>query len=94
MTVKELMAVLIYFPPDGQDIPVRFANGGQLESVHVTDTDGKLSVELRGGVTTRNYSTTYTHNGRRVPVLKTISDRAEIQKITKSSASRNGYQIR
>jgi hypothetical protein len=79
---------------------VRFANGGQLEAVHVTDNGGKLSVELRGATTVRNSSRSSQQDaiaaskGKPRQVIRTIRDRNEILKIAKSSASRNGYQIR
>jgi hypothetical protein len=52
------MAVLIYFLPDGQDVDVRFENGGKLEAVQVIDTAGKLTVELRGTTSFRSSSRT------------------------------------
>jgi hypothetical protein len=100
MTVRELMAVLIYFPTDGQDIQIRMPNGDHLDAVRVTDTHGKLTVELQGANAVRSYSRTSAQDwiaasdGKRRQVIKTITDRAEIQRITKASASRNGYQIR
>jgi hypothetical protein len=105
MTVRELMSVLIYFPPDGQDIPVWFENGAKLDSVQVTDTGSKLSVELRGTNSVLNTSRTsqedkaeakraYMANRKARQVGRTISDRAEIARITKTSSSRHGYQIR
>jgi hypothetical protein len=99
VTVQELMRILVYFPDSGQDVPIR-VNGANLEDVQVTDDSGKLGVNLRTNVTVRNYSRTSAQDwiaasdGRRRQVLKTITDRAEIQKITKASASRQGHQIR
>jgi len=99
MTVQQLMRILVYFPDSGQGVPIRI-NGANLEDVQVTDDAGKLSVNLRTGVTVRSYSRSSQQdwiaasNGKPRQVLKTIRDRAEIQKITQAAASRNGLQIR
>jgi hypothetical protein len=99
MTVQELLRILVYFPDSGQDVPIR-VNGVQLEDVHVVDSNGKLSVDLRTNVAVRSYSrssqqdTIAASNGKPRQVIRTITDRTEIAKITKSSASRNGYLIR
>jgi hypothetical protein len=55
---------------------------------------------LRGAVSARSYSRSSLEdkvalsNGKTRHVLKTITDRAEIQKIIKPSSTRNGYQVR
>jgi hypothetical protein len=100
MTVAELMSLLIYFPSNGQDVQIRMPNGDNLHDVLVTDTGGRLSVQLQGANAVRSYSrssqqdTIAASNGRRRQVIRTITDRDEIQRITQSSASRQGYQVR
>jgi hypothetical protein len=70
-----------------QDIPVCFKNGNGLfniENIFLVETGGKLAIQLEGPKTAVR---SYTIGSR-------ITDRAEIARITKTSANRNGYQIR